>query len=197
VTYVEGSRPGAEDHAPDSEADAIGDAAEDYVFGIEESAGRQPVKMDHYNGGFDIIAKDPDGQPRYIEVKGIDGGWGESGVGVTRPQFLYAEKERKRFWLYIVENARSESPTLHCTNDPATRITQYRFDAGWKSLAANTSAPEHSPARPVAGMKVSFVDNSGTTVTGTVTDVEHSGSSRGSASAPMGALRLRDSSILQ
>ena len=131
--------------------------------------------MDHDNEGFDILAKDPDGQPRYIEVKGIDGPWGESGVGVTRPQFLYAERERKRFWLYVVENARSESPTLHCINDPTTKITQYRFDAGWKGLAATTTAPEQSPDRPVAGMKVKFMDNAGASVSGTVTAVEHSG----------------------
>jgi hypothetical protein len=149
VTYVEGTHPGAEDHQPrDSEADAIGDAAVDYVFGIEERAGRQPVKMDHDNEGFDIIAKDPDGQPRYIEVKGIDGAWGDTGVGVTKPQFLCSQKERKRFWLYVVENARSGSPTLHCINDPATQITQYRFDAGWKSLAANAGAPGLWPVLP-------------------------------------------------
>ena len=175
VTYVEGARPGTEEHEPrDSEADAIGDAAVDYVFGIEDRAGRQPVKMDHDNEGFDIIAKEPDGQPRYIEVKGIDGAWGETGVGVSRPQLLCAQKERKRFWLYVVENARSESPTLYCINDPATQITQYRFDAGWKSLAAN-AAPERPPSWPAAGMRVSYVDGTGTTVSGTVTQVERKG----------------------
>jgi hypothetical protein len=177
VTYVEGTRPGAEHHEPrDSEADAIGDAAVDYVFGIEERAGTQPVKMEHDNEGFDIIAKDPDGQPRYIEVKGIDGAWGEAGVGVTRPQFLYAQKERKRFWLYVVENARSGSPTVHCINDPATQITQYRFDAGWKSLATNTRGHEPPSSGPVAGMRVSYDDGVGTTVSGTVTHVERKGS---------------------
>lgn len=176
MTYVEGTGLGAEAHEPrDSQADAIGDAAVDYVLKIEERAGRQPVKMDHYNEGFDITAKDPDGQPRYIEVKGIDGAWGETGVGVTRAQFLHAQRERRRFWLYVVENARSESPTLHCINDPATKITQYRFDAGWKSLAANTSASEQSPSRPIASMRVSFVDSSGMTMSGTVVDVENSG----------------------
>jgi hypothetical protein len=177
VTYVEGTRPSAEDHEPrDSEADAIGDAAVDYAFGIEERAGRQPVKMEHNNEGFDIIAKDPDGQPRYIEVKGIDGAWGETGVGVTRPQFLCAQKERKRFWLYVVENARSGSPTVHCINDPAMQITQYRFDAGWKSLATNASAPEPPSSGPVAGMRVSYDDGMGTIVSGTVTHVERKGS---------------------
>ena len=177
VTYVEGTRPDAEHKIPrDSEGDAIGDAAVDYVFGIEQRAGRQPVKMDHDNEGFDIIAKDPDGQPRYIEVKGIDGPWGETGVGVTRPQFLYAQKERKRFWLYVVENARSGSPTLHCINDPATQITQYRFDAGWKGLAANAGAPEAPSSGPVAGMRVSYDDGTGTMVPGTVTHVERKGS---------------------
>ena len=177
MTYVEGTRPGAESHEPrDSEADAIGDAAVDYVFGIEECAGRQPVKMEHDNEGFDIIAKDPDGQPRYIEVKGIDGAWGETGVGVTRAQFLYAQKEGKRFWLYVVENARSTSPILHCINDPVTLITQYRFDAGWKSLAANAAAPEAPSSEPLAGMRVSYDDGAGTIVSGTVTHVERKGS---------------------
>jgi hypothetical protein len=176
VTYVEGTRASAEDHEPrNSEADAIGDAAVDYVFGIEERAGRQPVKMDHDNEGFDILGKDPDGQPRYIEVKGIDGAWGETGVGLTRSQFQCAQKERRRFWLYVVENACSESPTLHCISDPAAQITQYRFDTGWKSLAANTAAPKRPSSTPVAGMRVSYNEGEGTMVSGTVTHVERKG----------------------
>jgi hypothetical protein len=175
VTYVEGTLSGTEGHAPrDSEADAIGDAAVDYVFGIEERAGREPVKMHHDNEGFDILAKEPDGQPRYIEVKGIDAAWGETGVGVTRSQFLCAQRERKRFWLYVVENARSELPILHCINDPAAQITQYRFDAGWKGLAANAGLPERPSSEPVAGMRV-FYDDTGTIVSGTVTHVERKG----------------------
>jgi sacsin len=176
VTYVEGTIPRAEDHEPrDSEADAIGDAAVDYVFGIEERGGRQPVKMDHDNEGFDIIAKDSDDQLCYIEVKGIDGAWGDTGVRLTRAQFLYAQKERKRFWLYVVENARSGSPTLYRINDPATQITQYRFDAGWKSLAENASATERPSSRPVTGMRVSYDNGAGTMVAGTITRVERNG----------------------
>jgi hypothetical protein len=175
VTYVEGTLSDTGDHEPrDSEADAIGDAAVDYVFGIEEHAGREPVKMHHDNEGFDILAKEPDGQPRYIEVKGIDAPWGETGVGITRSQFLCAQRERKQFWLYVVENARGESPTLHCINDPATQITQYRFDAGWKSLTANPGSAKRPSSEPVAGMRVSY-DDAGTMVSGTVTDVERKG----------------------
>jgi len=177
VTYVEGARPDAEDHEPrDSEADAIGDAAVDHVFGIEDRAGRQPVKMDHDNEGFDVVSKEPDGQPRYIEVKGIDGTWGETGVGVSRPQFLCAQKERKRFWLYVVENARSESPKLHCINDPASKITEYRFDSGWKAFATDPGDPYRVGSGQVAaGMRVSYDDGKGTMASGTVTQVERKG----------------------
>ena len=94
-------------------------------------------------------------------------------MGVTRAQFLWAQRERKRFWLYVVEYARSESPILHCINDPAAQITQYRFDAGWKGLAA-AGAPERTPSEPVAGMRVSYED-AGLIMSGTVTHVERKG----------------------
>jgi hypothetical protein len=131
--------------------------------------------MDQYNEGFDVVSKDSHGQSRYIEVKGIDGPWGELGVGVSSPQFRYAQQQGKQFWLYVVENARSGSPTLYCINDPATQITQYRFDAGWKELATDVGTPNRPTFEPAAGMRVSFIDATGTTLTGTVLNVERKG----------------------
>jgi hypothetical protein len=97
------------------------------------------------------------------------------GVGVSSPQFRYAQQQGKQFWLYVVENARSGSPTLYCINDPATQITQYRFDAGWKELATDVGTPNRPTFEPAAGMRVSFIDATGTTLTGTVLNVERKG----------------------
>ena len=94
-----------------------------------------------------VLSEDINGEVRYIEVKGIDGVWDDLGVGISRPQFFYAQNQGDRFWLYVVENARSASPTPHCINDPVSLITQYRFDAGWKDLANNSTAEPLSSVR--------------------------------------------------
>jgi len=177
VTYVEGSRPGRSEALDrSSEADSIGDAAVKFVLDFERRNDRSPTAMDHNNEGFDVLSEDAQGQARYIEVKGTDGEWDALGVGITGPQFSYAQHQCDRFWLYVVENARSVSPTVYCINDPVSLITQYRFDAGWKDLAKNsTSEPAYSSSTPVEGMRVSFVEPTGKPASGTIVKVERKG----------------------
>jgi hypothetical protein len=178
VTYVEGEQAGKSE-APDrkSEADSIGDAAVNFVLDFERRNGRSPTKMDHDNEGYDVLSEDEQGQLRYIEVKGTDGAWDALGVGITAPQFRCAQNQRSGFWLYVVENARSESPPApYCINDPVSLITQYRFDAGWKALAKN-STPElaYPSPTPTEGMRMSFVGPEGKATFGTIAKIERKG----------------------
>ncbi len=132
--------------------------------------------MDYGHEGFDVLSEDVNGEVRYIEVKGIDGVWDDLGVGISRPQFFYAQNQGDRFWLYVVENARSASPTPHCINDPVSLITQYRFDAGWKDLAKKSMAePSCSSPTPTEGMRVSFIEPGGKPASGTIIKLERKG----------------------
>jgi hypothetical protein len=88
------------------------------------------------NPGYDIESVDRDtGSIRYIEVKGIDGIWGERGVGLSRAQYECAREKGNDYWLYVVEHVFGESPSVYRIHNPAGQITQYRFDGNWVGLA--------------------------------------------------------------
>ncbi len=54
--------------------------------------------------GYDIISHNPvTGEDRYIEVKGVNGEWNQTGVGLSRLQFSNAQDYGDRYWLYVVE----------------------------------------------------------------------------------------------
>jgi len=139
-----------EDEASDSyskerqaERDAIGDAAEKYVCIQEEKNGRKAMRMPPKHEGYDIESTDPKtGDIRFIEVKGIDGLWGDRGVGVSSPQYKMAREKKGSYWLYVVECARTERPQVHRINNPAGAITEYRFDSNW--IALGVMAPTSS-----------------------------------------------------
>ena len=140
VTYVKSSHEEPETSGPDSqekqvEREAIGNAAEEYVRSWEEQIGRQATRMPANNPGYDIESIDSEtGELRFIEVKGIDGIWGERGVGISYTQYNAARNKGKSYWLYVVEHARTENPRIHRINNPAGAITEYRFDSNWATL---------------------------------------------------------------
>ena len=141
VTYLEPDsslRSGNQRKQPadmDAERIAIGDGAEKAVVKYESSAVAL-LYMQPGNRGYDVyVSTSPTSkQERYIEVKGTDGEWDRMGVGLTKPQFKLA-KDSRQFWLYVVEWARTEMATVYPIPDPYSRIGQFRFDGGWKSLA--------------------------------------------------------------
>ena len=54
--------------------------------------------------GYDIISRNPlTGEDRFIEVKGVNGEWNQTGVGLSRLQFSNAQDYGDRYWLYVVE----------------------------------------------------------------------------------------------
>ena len=123
------------DEGTSARAQSIGRAAELKVMAYERREGRMP---DHYGGnneGFDIVSTSADGSKRYIEVKGIDGPWGERGVALSAPQYRKALAEGGSYWLYVVEYALDdEAALITAIANPAGTVTRYVFDAGWRML---------------------------------------------------------------
>lgn len=126
------------------------------VMEFERRQGRVPVKMDHFNAGYDIESFDASGAiDRYIEVKSLSATWDLSNVGLSVPQFQKARDEGDRFWLYVVDNLSGSDPQLHRIQDPVDKVTEYRFDDGWRRVAyrSRTSTYESEPmSLPEAGI---------------------------------------------
>ncbi len=99
----------------DREIEAIGmrEAME-----YERQQGREPVDVSDQNCGYDIRSEAPDGSVRYIEVKAR----ARTGPVVLTPnEWMMARRLGDEYWLYIVENARTE-PTLHAVQNPAHNL---------------------------------------------------------------------------
>lgn len=129
-------------------------AAVDHALRVErKDLGRLANPMAHNQKGYDILSTATDGtDARYIEVKGIDGAWSEDGVPLSRPQFEMGQQFGDAYWLYVVENARSPDAVVHRIQNPAGKVSQFRFDLGWQAMAASGTAPKEVPvARDAAG----------------------------------------------
>lgn len=128
----------------------IGDWAVHWVLQFERSQSRHPDPANHIQNrrGFDVLSRANSGsKPRYIEVKGIDGAWDADGVPLYPAQLDFAREHGEDFWLYVVEHARDPKKVkIHTIQNPAHKITQHRFDCGWKTIAA----PNDFRARVVA-----------------------------------------------
>ena len=104
--------------------------------------------------GYDIISRNPlTGEERFIEVKGVNGEWNKTGVGLSRLQFSNAQDYGERFWLYVVEFVGDpQHMRVHPIQSPATQVTSFMFDGNWRDAVADERA---DPALPfIAGAKV-------------------------------------------
>ena len=116
---------------------AVEIVARDAVCAYEEAHGRVAEQMAQTHPGYDIVSLDPlTGEERLIEVKGIDGEWNQTGVGLSRLQFSTARKHREGYWLYVVERALDpEQVRVHPIQNPSTQITSFMFDHQWREAA--------------------------------------------------------------
>ncbi len=130
------------DHSP------VDQAGVRQVAEFERAAGRYPEVMPHENPGFDVISRDDaDRIVRHIEVKSTAGGWDDMGVGLTRPQFEFAQQHRDTFWLYVVEHALDASRArVIRIADPIGHADEFRFDGGWSAVSETADVTE-APAR--------------------------------------------------
>lgn len=88
------------------------------------------------NPGFDLFEGEDIASPtRYVEVKSRSGSW-SGPVALSREQFLKAQAEGDRYWLYVVEHTRDPAATqLHRIQNPAGKSHHFTFDPGWSALA--------------------------------------------------------------
>jgi len=108
------------------------------VIQAEIGAGRQPLLMPHNHPGFDIEARNEEGEiERLIEVKSTAAAWRERGVAMSREQFNCAEDAGITYWLYVVEKALDDDYTIHRIQNPAKQANEFVFDGGWRLLSAD------------------------------------------------------------
>ncbi len=101
----------------DPEIEAIGmKVAMEY----ERTQGRIPEDVSMLKCGYDIRSLTPEGQiDRYIEVKAR----AKTGaIALTPNEWLMAHRFGEKYWLYIVTEAKSEKPQLHCIQNPSAKL---------------------------------------------------------------------------
>lgn len=144
-SYVEHALDWAERERQRSQAVEAGEAAEKIIVAWEQKHGRTGQRLGGNNPGYDIISKcNNTAEERYIEVKSVAGEWGGTGVRMTPTQFACAEELGDRYWLYVVEDAKTERPIVHAIQNPAAHISAFCFDCGWREIAevaTNAKAP--------------------------------------------------------
>jgi len=122
----------------DSAVDRAGIAR---VLQFELESGRTPDEKPHHFPGYDIQSHGEDGRvERYIEVKSIAGPWDAYGVSLTARQFSEARKLGSRFWLYVVARAERPDFSIHCIQDPASKVDQFMFDEAWIWVGETSAA---------------------------------------------------------
>jgi hypothetical protein len=165
VTYVSSgveSDPDSRDPDRSEHALEIGRLAVKRVVDFERRQRRVPEEMPHSNPGYDVVSTEPDGATRYIEIKGIDGPWGEAGVAVSKRQFAFAAAKADEAWLYVVEHVRDDANAhIFTINDPAGQVTHFFFDAGWRGVTSDVPPSLHSEPindPPGAGDRIVLLD---------------------------------------
>ena len=129
-------------------AKEIGDRGESYILAHKEtlllSKDNDFQKAPINNKGFDIYEKDTNGQIiRYIEVKTLTGQWGQGGVGITEHQLEFAQKEKDKWWLFVVENINTDNIRVYQFKNPILEANRFMFDNSWKQLAYQSDSVEN------------------------------------------------------
>jgi len=101
----------------DDQVEAI---AMDIAMRYERSRGWAPFDVSKDGEHYDIRSEGPDGQKRFIEVKGR----AQTGaIVLTGPELDKLRQLGDRAWLYIVTFCRDEQPRLRIIQDPASKLT--------------------------------------------------------------------------
>ncbi len=101
----------------DTEAIAIKTAME---YEHKRGAEVKDVSDPSLKKGFDLQSRHPNGEVRYIEVKGRTG---ITGIELTANEWRQAANHRDRYWLYIVYHCDTK-PQLHRCQDPFGTLTE-------------------------------------------------------------------------
>ena len=88
------------------------------------------------NPGFDLYqGATMETATRWCEVKAMTGTLNDRPIGISRTQFDWAKRHRDRFWLYVVERARTSDARVVRIQDPVGKAKTFTFDHGWRSVA--------------------------------------------------------------
>jgi superfamily II DNA or RNA helicase len=121
-------------------SDEVEAAAMAQAIAYEQARGWEVEDVSAEARGYDLLSRGPNGEIRYIEVKGRAG---VGAVELSANEWLKAEQLGEDYWLYIVIDAR-ESPALYLVQDPARRLrreevvprVRYRVtQEGWYRVA--------------------------------------------------------------
>ena len=126
----------------------IGNKGESYVMEHENkfllSEANHLEKATTNNKGFDIWEKDSNENiVRYIEVKTLTGNWGDGGVGITGRQLEFAQREKEKWWLFVVENINTGNTQVYQFQNPVLEANTFRFDSSWKQLVYKNGTSEN------------------------------------------------------
>ncbi len=137
---------------------AVEAISRDAVCAYEKKRGRVAEQMAQTHPGYDIVSHDSlTGEDRYIEVKGVNGEWNQTGVGLSRLQFSNAQDYGDQYWLYVVEFVSDlEHIRVHPIQSPATQVTSFMFDGNWRE-AVTEEHPDPS-AQFVPGARLHHQD---------------------------------------
>lgn len=112
-------------------AEAVEQAAIEYVIKFESEAGRVPQRMPTDHPGYDVLSHGERPEDvRYIQVKGLGRDWRDRPVLLTPAQLETALRYRQRSWLYVVERI-GGTPRSHRVCDVVGKIGRFRIDASW------------------------------------------------------------------
>ena len=74
-------------------------------------------------------------------MKGVNGEWNQTGVGLSRLQFSNAQDYGDRYWLYVVEFVSDpQHIRVHPIRSPAAQVTSFMFDGNWRDAVAEENA---------------------------------------------------------
>lgn len=135
----------------DSRAKELGDTGEKVVMEYEKKRKRAAKRMPINHEGYDIESKGREGM-RFIEVKSIDGPWGDRGVGVSRAQYEAAMRLGKDWWLYVVEYVTDPKRSrVHPIVNPFHLASEFRFDSGWIGAQVDDFGVSLIQSKPLIG----------------------------------------------
>jgi len=120
---------------------AIDRAGTNAVLKHERDRGRDAIRKPHSHRGYDVESLKDGELVRVIEVKSIDGPWDAARARLSAAQFDVAGELGDRYWLYVVENART-TPRIWRIQNPARRADGFAYIPDWKRLAeSDADAP--------------------------------------------------------
>ena len=100
----------------DDEVEAI---AMDIAMRYERARGWNPYDVSGNGGHYDVRSESPNGDKRFIEVKGR----AQSGaIVLTGPEIDKLRQLGERAWLYVVSFCKSDQPRLRIIQDPITKL---------------------------------------------------------------------------